>query len=44
MTQMLPGKIQLPWHAPRIAVLEITGGIGMQVRGPEMVRTIKALR
>ena len=43
MTQMLPGKIQLPWHAPRIAVLEINGGIGMQVRGPEMVRTIKAL-
>lgn len=29
---------------PRIAVLEITGQIGVQVRAPEMVRTIKALR
>lgn len=43
MTQMLPAKVQLPWHSPRIAVLEIHGGIGLQVRGPEMVRTIKAL-
>ena len=44
MTQMLPiGNIQLPWQAPRIAVLEMHGAIGMQVRGAEMVRTIKAL-
>ena len=44
MTTMLPaGKIQLPWQSPRIAVLEIQGAIGMQVRGPEMVRAIKAL-
>ena len=44
MTQMFPaGKIQLPWQAPRIAVLELHGTIGMQVRGAEMVRTIKAL-
>jgi len=33
-----------PWQKPRIAVLEISGAIGAQVRGPEMVRTIKALR
>ncbi len=35
--------ISLPWRAPRIAVLEITGAIGTQVRGPEMVRAIKSL-
>ena len=29
---------------PRIAVLEISGAIGVQVKAPEMVRTIKALR
>lgn len=33
----------LPWQAPRIAVLEITGAIGTQVRGPEMVRAIRSL-
>jgi protease-4 len=33
-----------PWKTPRIAVLEITGGIGVQVRGPAMVRTIRALK
>src|SRR3990170_2511704 len=33
----------MPWQRPRIAVLEISGAIGVQVRGPEMVRTIKAL-
>lgn len=33
----------LPWTVPRIVVLEITGTIGMTVRGPEMVRTISAL-
>ena len=43
MTQTLPAKVQFPWQSPRIAVLEIHGGIGMQVRGPEMVRTVKAL-
>lgn len=32
-----------PWKAPRIAILEISGSIGMQVRGPEMIRTIRAL-
>ncbi|TMB68728.1 MAG: signal peptide peptidase SppA [Chloroflexi bacterium] len=34
---------RLPWNAPRIGVLEISGAIGAQVRGPEMVRAIKAL-
>jgi len=44
MDPTLPtARVQLPWQAPRIAVLEITGAIGMQVRGPEMVRTIRAL-
>src|SRR3990170_9018152 len=43
MDGFLPRKIETPWTAPRIAVLEISGAIGMQVRGPEMVRTIKAL-
>ncbi len=33
----------MPWKQPRIAVLEISGPIGVQVRGPEMVRTIKGL-
>jgi protease-4 len=42
MTQMLPG-LTLPWQTPRIAVLEMHGAIGMQIRGAEMVRTIKAL-
>lgn len=32
-----------PWKAPRIAILEISGTIGIQVRGPEMVRTIRGL-
>jgi protease-4 len=36
--------MEMPWTKPRIAVLEISGAIGAQVRGPEMVRTIKALR
>jgi protease-4 len=35
--------IETPWSAPRIAVLEIAGAIGVQVRGPEMVRAIKGL-
>ncbi len=35
--------LDLPWLAPRIAVLEISGAIGTQVRGPQMVRVIKAL-
>ena len=43
MDGFLPRKIETPWTAPRIAVLEISGAIGMQVRGPEMVRTIKGL-
>lgn len=38
-----PLTVELPWTAPRIAVLEITGTIGTTVRGPEMVRTINAL-
>jgi protease IV len=41
---VLPQIIDLPWQKPRIAVLEVNGAIGAQVRGPEMVRTIKALR
>ncbi len=36
--------LEMPWQRPRIAVLEVAGPIGVQVRGPEMVRTIKALR
>jgi protease-4 len=43
MTALIPDRSQLPWRAPRIAVLEITGAIGAQVRGPEMVRAIRAL-
>src|SRR2546425_11528649 len=34
---------RLPWNAPRIGILEISGAIGAQVRGPEVVRAIKAL-
>jgi len=40
---LAPRSLELPWTAPRIAVLEISGAIGAQVRGPEMVRTIKGL-
>jgi protease-4 len=43
MSTPLPAAIQLPWTAPRIAVLEISGQIGMQVRGHEMIRVIRAL-
>src|SRR3972149_2766890 len=43
MDGILPFAPELPWMAPRIAVLEISGTIGMTVRGPEMVRTINAL-
>ncbi len=43
MDNILPRSLELPWTRPRIAVLEISGVIGAQVRGPEMVRTIKAL-
>ena len=43
MNGVLPLSLELPWTAPRIAVLEISGTIGMAVRGPEMVRTINAL-
>lgn len=39
----LPRQVEGPWNAPRIAVLEIAGAIGVQVRGPEIVRTIKGL-
>ncbi|MEO8457310.1 MAG: signal peptide peptidase SppA [Chloroflexota bacterium] len=41
---VLPQLADMPWNKPRIAVLEIAGGIGPQVKGPETVRTIKALR
>lgn len=40
---LLPRRMIPPWKAPRIAVLEITGQVGVQVRGPEMVRTIRWL-
>jgi protease-4 len=43
MTQTRPLGVSLPWQSPRIAVLEIHGAIGMQVRGTEMVRAIKGL-
>lgn len=36
--------LDMPWTKPRIAVLEISGAIGPQVKGPDMVRTIKSLR
>ena len=39
----LPRALVPPWKTPRIAVLEITGTIGVQVRGPAMVRTIRSL-
>jgi len=35
--------IALPWSGPRVAVLEISGAIGQQVRGLDMVRTIRGL-
>ncbi len=35
--------IALPWSGPRVAILEISGGIGQQVRGMDMVRTIRGL-
>jgi protease IV len=41
---VLPKIIDVPWQHPRIAVLEISGAIGVQVKAPEMVRIIKALR
>ena len=44
MEFILPRGFVPPWKMPRIAVLEITGTIGAQVRGPAMVRTIRALR
>ena len=37
-----PG-IRLPWTRPRVAVLEITGAIGPQVRAQDLVRTIRSL-
>lgn len=43
MNTLLPRSLELPWNAPRIAVLEIAGAIGAQVRGPETVRVIKDL-
>ncbi len=43
MDALLPRNFEPPWKAPRIAVLEISGQIGVQVRGTEMVRTIKGL-
>jgi len=42
---ILPQLIDGPWsNRPRVAILEIAGQIGVQVRAQEMVRTIKALR
>ena len=41
MTQSKP--ITLPWTGPRIAVLEISGAIGQQVRGLDLTRTIRGL-
>jgi protease-4 len=40
----LQSLIDVPWQKPRIVVLEISGAIGTQIRGPEMVRAIKLLR
>ena len=37
-------QVKTPWNTPRIAVLEIAGTIGMQVRGPEMVRLLRGLQ
>src|SRR3989337_1224541 len=34
---------KLPMGGPRIAVLEVYGTLGPQIRGPEFVRTISAL-
>lgn len=36
-------QIRFPWSRPRVAVLEITGAIGAQVRGGQMTRAIRAL-
>ncbi|HUF52177.1 MAG TPA: signal peptide peptidase SppA [Dehalococcoidia bacterium] len=36
-------QIRFPWSRPRVAVLEISGAIGAQVRGLQMSRTIRAL-
>lgn len=41
---VLPRLVDMPWQRPRITVLEISGAIGVQVKAPEMIRTIKALR
>jgi protease-4 len=41
---MINQMFDMPWQKPRVAILEITGPIGVQVRGPEMVRAIKGLR
>ena len=42
---VLPQLIDGPWsNRRRVAILEITGQIGVQVRAQEMVRKIKALR
>lgn len=35
--------IALPWTGPRVAILEISGAIGQQVRGTDLVRTIRGL-
>lgn len=35
--------LALPWTRPRVAVLEISGAIGQQVRGMDIVRTIRGL-
>jgi protease-4 len=35
--------LALPWAGPRVAVLEISGAIGQQVRGMDIVRTIRGL-
>ncbi len=35
--------IALPWTGPRVAVLEISGAIGQQVRGMDLIRTIRGL-
>ncbi len=43
MNVILPAATELPWNAPRIAVLELSGTIGMAVKGPEIVRTINGL-
>lgn len=41
---VMQSLFDMPWTKPKIAVLEISGAIGPQVRGPEMVRMIKHLR